>query len=77
MECKLANIVNGQKRLATYLTAKAGVHECVFAPSFLNQSNLQRRCQLTQNEEFFLSAFDSRLKLEKSDTRLCHRLPAH
>ena len=54
MECKLANIVNGQKRLATYLTAKAGVHECVFAPSLLNRSNLQRRCQLIQHEEFFV-----------------------
>ena len=53
-KCKLANIVNGQKILETYyLTAKAGVHKCVFAPSLLNRSNLQRRCQLTQNEEFF------------------------
>ena len=53
-ECKLANnVVNGQKRLAIYLMAKLGIHKCVFAPSLLNRSNLQRRCQLTQNEESF------------------------
>ena len=46
----------------------AGVHKCVFAPSLLNRSNLQRRCQLTQNEEIFLSASASRPELEKSDT---------
>ena len=53
-ECELANIVKRQKRLATYLTAKAGVHKCVYAPSLLNRSNLQTRCQLTQNEDFFV-----------------------
>ena len=52
-KCELANIVNGQKRLATHVTAKAGVHKCVFAPSLLNRSNLQRRCLLTQNEDVF------------------------
>ena len=70
MDGKLAKIAIGQKRLATYLTTKAGLQESINVYLRLVSSMKQPAETLQADPKWrvFLSAFDSRPKLEKSDT---------
>ena len=68
-EGKLANILNGQKRLATYLTANAGLQKSTNVYLRL-VSSIEPTCRDAASSpkmKSFLSAFDSRPKVEKND----------